>query len=507
MSLVLLAATSRFAVVEIDDGEGPNRLARPLSFAVADGRSGRTARRVFSLDGLAPASDQVLTLEDGRTLEFRTADETAFVALAPPGHVDATRLVQTTIDDAPAGATILLQAGTWRVGPLLLKGGVTLHLADGAVLSANRDRTGWPILPAVSPDGRVVGTWEGEPAAAYAAPLTAVGETGIAIVGRGAIDGGGDRGDWWSWPKETRDGARRARTIYLKDCTDVLVAGVSVRNSPSWTIHPEGCSRTRFLDLTISNPPDSPNTDGLNPESCEDVLIAGVRFSVGDDCIAIKSGKPTAIRPEPKPTRRVTVRRCEIERGHGAVVIGSETAGGVEDVTITDCTFARTDRGLRIKTRRGRGERAVIRRITMERVAMDRVATPIAVNAFYHCDADGHDSYVQRRDPLPVDHRTPTIADVIVRDVTATGAVTAAACVLGLPERPVTGLVMERVHVSFADDAIPEQALMADGLAPIARRGFLLENTTDPVVRDCTAEGRLGLLTEYRIPAKEREPS
>ena len=125
----------------------------------------------------------------------------------------------------------------------------------------------------------------------FAAPLHAIGASDLTISGPGTLDGGGDRGDWWTWPKETRQGARRPRGLHLIDCTDTTLLGFTIRNAPSWTIHPQGCHRLTAAALRIEAPHDSPNTDGFNPEMCEDVEITGTHFSVGDDCIAIKSGK------------------------------------------------------------------------------------------------------------------------------------------------------------------------------------------------------------------------
>ena len=100
------------------------------------------------------------------------------------------------------------------------------------------------------------------------------------------MDGGGDRGDWWTWPKETREGARRPRTLFLAHCTDTVLSGFTVRNSPSWTVHPYRSDRLLATAMQIENPADSPNTDGFDPESCTHVTVQALHISVGDDCIA-----------------------------------------------------------------------------------------------------------------------------------------------------------------------------------------------------------------------------
>lgn len=104
-----------------------------------------------------------------------------------------------------------------------------------------------------------------------------------------------------------------------------------------------------FCNLIVENPAKSPNTDGLDPESCRDVTICGVRFSLGDDCIAVKSGKIYMGRRYKTPSSNIHVYQCLMEHGHGAVTVGSELAGGVNNLIVEKCRFYHTDRGLRIR--------------------------------------------------------------------------------------------------------------------------------------------------------------
>jgi polygalacturonase len=239
-------------------------------------------------------------------------------------------------------------------------------------------------------------------------------------------------------------------------------------------VHPYRCRHLQVSALKIENPADSPNTDGLNPESCEDVDICGVAFSVGDDCIAIKAGKRGAgDNAHLAPCTDVTIRHCLMQFGHGAVVMGSEMSGDIRDVTIQNCVFHQTDRGLRLKTRRGRG--GVIEHVRMENIDMEGVPTPVAVNAFYFCDADGKDDWVQSRIAGRVDETTPRIADITVANVTADGVTLAAAAVLGLPEAPVSALLFENFTVSYDASAQADVPLMALGVARVRHGGIIAE--------------------------------
>ena len=330
------------------------------------------------------------------------------------------------------------------------------------------------ILPSHHSDGRMLGTWEGR-ACRMPMPslITAIDCTDIALVGTGILDGGGDAGDWWTWPKETRNGARRSRTIFLSACDKVTISGLTVCNSPSWTVHPVYCRDVVASALTVLNPPESPNTDGFNPESCENVLIEGVHFSVGDDCIAIKSGKrsPVGDNAHLAPTRNVTIRHCRMERGHGGVVIGSEMSGSVTGISIHDCEFVRTDRGLRIKTRRGRG--GEVSQIAMRDCTMDGVDTAFVANAFYFCDADGRSNYVQSRAPAIVDQTTPNVRDIAISAITIRDLRVAVGAFMGLPEAHATGISISDLDVTYDNSTVGDVPDMASDLPVLLHGGIV----------------------------------
>ena len=314
---------------------------------------------VLFLDGLEPATDYTLSLTEN-TVSFATKSCTGLIEADDFGVTESEAnnqpALKRAIEAVPPGGTLRLPAGRYATSPIFLKSHMTLLLEGGAELCAVDSRDGWPQLPARDGTGRPIGTWEGIPERSFAALITAIDCVDLTITGRGTIDGGGASGDWWDWPKETRDGARRPRTLHFAYCREAILSGVTVRNSPSWTIHPYRCEYLNVSALRVENPKDSPNTDGLNPESCRRVAIAGVSFSVGDDCIAIKAGKRApGSEDHLAPCEDITIRHCEMQYGHGAVVLGSEMSGDIRGVRIENCVFSKTDRGLRLKTRRGRG--------------------------------------------------------------------------------------------------------------------------------------------------------
>jgi polygalacturonase len=439
---------------------------------------GTTSRVVFSISSLEPGTAYSLSAGNAR-FEFVTRDENALVDIRDFGATQEAAnnaaAIQRAIDALPVAGTLRIPEGRWLSGPLFLRSDMVLLLDERAELAAVANRDAFPILPARHPDGRILGTWEGVAEACYASLINAIDRNSITITGKGVLDGGGDRGDWWTWPKQTRNGARRARTVFLSNCENVQLTGLTIRNSPAWTVHPAFCSNLLAADLTIEADPHSPNTDGLNPESCSDVRLVGLSISVGDDCIAIKAGKRSPAGVPDRPTERVTISNCRMERGHGAVVIGSEMSGSVRGIEIRRCHFRGTDRGLRIKTRRGRG--GTVSNIRVSDCLMEDVATPVAVNAFYFCDADGHSDYVQSRAALPVSDETPSIRSIFVENVTVRGARTAAAVFYGLPEAVIHDITFENYDVSFAPDAEPEVPEMASLLKPLRHAGIVAENT------------------------------
>ena len=432
---------------------------------------------VLFLDALEPSHNYTLQFGD-QQIDFATHPCAGVVDASDYGiaetSADNQRNLSKAIAAVPRGGTLRLRAGRYVSGPIFLKSHMTLLLEKDAQLCALDSRKGWQQLPARDRNGRPLGTWEGVPEQSFAALVTAIDCENLTITGQGTIDGGGDKADWWNWPKETREGARRPRTIHLAYCRDTVLSGVAVRNSPSWTIHPYRCENLGVSAVRVENPKDSPNTDGLNPESCRNVEITGVSFSVGDDCIAIKAGKRVpGVDDHLAPCEDIVIRHCEMLFGHGAVVLGSEMSGDIRRVSIENCAFSQTDRGLRLKTRRGRG--GMIEDVTMRGVQMDGVDTPFAANAFYFCDADGKSDWVQSRTPAIVDESTPVVRNITLEHIVATDVTLAAAAILGLPEAPICNIILSDFQVTYDPNAREDVPLMALGVSPVRHGGVIAE--------------------------------
>ena len=388
--------------------------------------------------------------------------------------------IQKAIDACrdSGGGTVAVPAGHYVSGTLFLHSDIHLYLDSGAFLLGSQNPVDYPLI---------TNRWEGQEQTTYAPLISGSGLKNVAVSGRGTIDGRGQ--PWWQDYHAKRLVYPRPRLIGFSDCSRVLIEGVRLCNSPSWTIHPVRCEDITIHGVTIDNPPDSPNTDGIDPDSCRAVHISDCHISAGDDCIAIKSavqGENDHLRIASKD---ITITNCTFERGHGGVVFGSEMSGGIRNVVISNCIFVGTDRGLRFKSRRGRG--GVVENVRATNLIMDGVLCPFTINMHYACGQWG-DPLVADRQPRPVDEGTPLFRQIHISQVMAVGVSLAAGFVEGLAEMPVEDLSFSDVQVSLAETAEPEPVEMADGLEPIRQAGFIIRNVRRLVMERVHVDGQQG---------------
>ncbi len=396
-----------------------------------------------------------------------------------------TTAIQAAIDKAhqAGGGTIYFPAGDYLTGALRLKSNITLHIEAGALLkfSENFDH----YLPFVEL------RWEGTVMKSFSPLLYAKDAENITITGRGTIDGQGYA--WWKeiWRIESakekleltkyqkmtqKANAHIETALYYKrtrsylfhrpplfqayKCKNIKIEGVTVQNSPFWTINPAFCDNVTIDGVTIFNP-HSPNTDGINPTSCKNVHISNCHISVGDDCITIKSGRDKDGRKWATPTENVTITNCTMLNGHGGVVIGSEMSGGIKKITISNCVFDGTDRGIRIKAARGRG--GVVEDIRVSNIVMNNIKKEaFMLNLFYDKNTKEE----------PVTERTPIFRNIHISNVTGT-KVNTAGRVIGIPEMPIHNLSFSNINM-------------------VAEQGFSLDTANDVEFHDVKVNTTLG---------------
>jgi polygalacturonase len=398
------------------------------------------------------------------------------------GETSATERLQAAVDACArqGGGTVVVPAGKYVTGTLWLRSNITLHLEAGATLLGSNRPDDFPLWSS---------DWEGPGVKKGRASLIC-GENldKIAITGPGTIDGRGQM--WWDSQRREPGKLRRPLLVRFINSRNVRVEDVTLKNSPMWTLSPLACDNVTVRGVTIHNPADSPNTDGVNPDSCRNVRITDCHIDVGDDCITIKSGKEDDGRRELRVCENITVSNCTLLHGHGGVVMGSEISGSIRNVNISHCKFVGTDRGIRIKARRGRG--GVVEDVRASHLDMDAVACPIVVNLFYECGAQGA-AKINDLGAWPVDETTPRFRRIHFSHITARGAKYAAAYILGLPEMPVE------------DISITESALHLDpknteagqpAMAPVCkshcRAGVIAQNVNGLTLRQLDIRNQLG---------------
>jgi polygalacturonase len=348
----------------------------------------------------------------------------------------STSAIQEAIDVCAenGGGKVIVPAGKYLSGPLFLKSNISVEIFPGAVLIFDDDIKNCPI---------VEGRWEGIERRVYASLFTGHNLENITITGRGMIDGKGEK--WWEAhyenkalrkkhglkgrepdnPAESPLKAPRPRLINLYNCTNVLISELTLVNSPAWTIHPVYCENVVVEKISIIQPYESPNTDGINPESCKNVRILNCFVDCGDDCITIKSGYNEDGRRVGRSCENIVISNCTFAHGRSAIGIGSEMSGDVRNVSISNCVFNGTLRGIRIKTGRGRG--GIVENYRADNIVMMNVKTAISIDMYY-----GNKDTTA----APVTVETPVFRNIHLSNITAVN-VEKAAEIRGLPESPV----------------------------------------------------------------------
>ncbi len=454
---------------------------------------------VFSLFDLHPGTEYTVEVA-GDVLSITTLEESGCLDVRDfgakgDGQADDTTAIQNAIFACPSNGRVMVSAGTYCVRPLVLKSDMTLELKEGALLLGDTCEEHYPLLPGEIQDAETgtehqISSWEGNPYVCRQSFISAHHANNITIVGRGIIDGNAQNSTWWQDVKTRTIG--RPKLVFFNKCRHVRFHGILGRNSACWNFHPFFCKDVHFYDIAVEAPKDSPNTDGTDPESCDDVCYIGVRFSVGDDAIAIKSGKMYMGMKYQTPATNHLVRNCLMEYAHGAMVLGSEMSGGIQGLTVSQCYFSHTDRGLRIKTRRGRGKYAVIDGVEFSNIRMDNVMAPLVMNMYYFCDPDGHEEIVWSKEPHPVDDSTPYLGSFVFRDMECTDCEWAAGYFYGLTEQPIGSVAIENVHFTFREDAEAGQPAMMDYVDNVRKLGLYFNCVKKVELKHVTMSGQDG---------------
>jgi polygalacturonase len=342
-----------------------------------------------------------------------------------------TAAIQATIDacERHGGGTVRLIAGTYLSAPIVLKSNITLQLDKGATLLGSADHADYPPLTMFHlPDLQPL--------------VSATNASNVAITGEGVIDGNGE--SWWQEARDLKDagilgtGHPRPKLIIFDHCKHIRVEGVTIQNSPMWQLVPYYSDDVIIRNIRVLAPPHSPNTDAIDPFSSSNVVIDHVFADVGDDNIAIKSGPINSPGPD-DPSRNITITDCTFMHGHG-LSIGSEIAGGVQNVRAERIHFEGTDNGIRVKSNRDRGND--VSHLFFRDIEIKDVKNALVISEYYPKVLPPDTETAQ-----PVTRLTPHFHDIMLENVTATGS-TMAGAIVGLPEAPISGVVLRNVKIS-----------------------------------------------------------
>lgn len=423
----------------------------PVSSSLCKGSRGKDCYEVYNIKDFGAVGD-------GKTLN--------------------TASIQKTVDYCAkaGGGMVYVPPGEFVTGPIFLRSNINFYISQGATLLGDTVISRYPGIE---------GRWEGIERKTYASILTGHNLENVSITGRGTIDARGHV--WWDAFMETRQvreehGIKerepdnppeaplkwpRPRVINLFNCKNVLIRDIIIKNSPSWTVHPVYCTNVTVDNVTVFNPDDSPNTDGINFDSSKDSKIINCYIDVGDDCITLKSGYNKDGRRVGIPCENIVIANCVMVHGHGGVVIGSEMSGDVRNVAISNCIFDETNRGLRFKTVRGRG--GVVENIRASNIVMGSIGTAFTFSMYYQdwkgaltLDGFYHGDKVNFN---PVTEETPIFRNIHFSAISVSDADVSAE-IRGLPEMPVQNISFSNINVISSDE----------GMMVENSKGLLLDN-------------------------------
>lgn len=402
---------------------------------------------------------------------------------------DGVTLNTKSINDAiiacnkKGGGVVVIPPGIWVTGPVELKSNVNLHLQRNSLLIFTSDLDQYKL---------VATNWEGLDQMRNQSPISATNATNIAVTGFGIVDGNGDawrmvkkdklnESQWkklvasggvlsedkktWYPTERSLKGSKlknpgeilpekntafyndikdflRPNLLVFTKCNKILLEGVTFQNSPAWNLHPLMCENLTVRNIYAKNPWYAQNGDGIDIESCKNVLIENSTFDVGDDGICIKSGRDEAGRKRGMPTENLLVRNCTVYNAHGGFVIGSEMSGGAKNIYVENCTFIGTDIGLRFKTTRGRG--GIVENIFINNISMKDIIGEAILFDMYYAAQDpialaGEKREAPRVVALPVTEATPQFRNFYVSNVYCNGA-EKAVFIRGLPEMNIQNI-------------------------------------------------------------------
>jgi len=398
---------------------------------------------------------------------------------ASGGYVLNTKAFADAIDalSKKGGGKLIIPPGIWLTGPIILKSNIEIHAETGALIKFSTDKKLYPIIE-TSFEG--LNTWR------CISPIYGKNLENVAFTGNGVWDGSGEvwrmlkkgkvtesqwkqviasggvlnesKTSWYpseQYVKGNQNADQNVRSdlktkeqfeeihdflrpvmVSIQNSKRVLFDGPVFQNSPAWNIHPLMIEDLIIRNVTVRNPWYSQNGDGLDVESCKNVLVENSSFDVGDDAICIKSGKDKDGRDRGVPCENIIVKNNIVYHGHGGVTVGSEMSGGVKNLHVSNCTFMGTDVGLRFKSTRGRG--GIVENIFISDIYMTDIPSQAISFDLYYGGKSIAETLAEggtqvKNKVMPVNEETPQFKNISIKNITIAGAYQAV-FLQGLPE-------------------------------------------------------------------------
>ncbi|KAL3679523.1 hypothetical protein R1sor_022479 [Riccia sorocarpa] len=326
------------------------------------------------------------------------------------------------------GAQLYVPPGQWLTGSFSLTSHLTLFIDQGAVILGTQDITKWPIIDSLPSYGR----GRELPGDRHCSLIYGENLTDVVITGEnGTVDGQGSV--WWDLYRNHSLDYTRPHLVEFINSDGILFSNLTFRNSPFWNLHPVYCSNVVFQDLTILAPHYSPNTDGIDPDSCTNVCIKDSYIDVGDDAISIKSGWDEYGISYGKPSANILIQNIHsVTPTSAGIAIGSEMSGGVQNVTVENMVIRDARSGFRIKTAAGRG--GYIRNVYLDHIVMQNVSTAFAFTGAYGGHPD--DKY----DP----EAYPIVENIVIKNVVG-DLIQEAGTLFGIKEAPFRNICLSQI--------------------------------------------------------------
>jgi hypothetical protein len=457
--------------------------------------------------------DQIQGFEMPVVAEPDIPDNTVYITdfgAVGDGQTLNTKAITDAIDQVSqkSGGTVIIPRGLWLTGPIILKSNINIHTEEGALVIFSSDKDLYPLIET---------SFEGNNSVRCISPIYGKDLENIAFTGKGIFDGAGEvwrpvkkekttESQWknlvesggavsedgkiWYPSAAALEGQStspgqftslkdyekikdflRPVMVSLVNCKKVLFDGPVFQNSPAWCLHPLMCEDLTIRNVTVKNPWYSQNGDGLDIESCRNIVLYDCNFDVGDDAICLKSGKDEFGRKRAIPTENLIIKNCIVYHGHGGVTVGSEMSGGVKNVYVSGCTFIGTDVGLRFKSNRGRG--GVVENIFFDDIKMIDIPTQAISFDLYYVGLPVSEMLTEtendqgRQEVIPrVTEETPVFRNISIKNLTCKGAYQAV-FLQGLPEMNLQNIHLENIDIQAVNGLV---CIDADSISVVGMR-------------------------------------